>query len=74
MSMRELQKPNFALCIDSGEYEGTNLFTLKMYQCLPEPTSEADGFLRVIGEEGEPYFYDAKAFIKLKAAQSRTSI
>ncbi len=68
MSIRELQKKNLALCIDAGEYEGVSLFALKLYQYLPDPISEAAGFLRVIDEEGEPYFYDAKAFLKVKPA------
>ena len=68
MSIRELQKKNLALCIDAGEYEGVSLFTLKLYQYRPDPISEAEGFLRVIDEEGEPYYYDANAFLKVKPA------
>ncbi|MGH7455804.1 MAG: hypothetical protein ACRENG_30895 [bacterium] len=64
----KLQNKKFALCINAGEYEGVSLFTLKMYECLPDPASEAEGFLRVIDEEGEPYYYDSKAFVKLKSA------
>lgn len=70
LSIKDLQKKNIALCINAGEYEGVSLFTLKMYECLPDPVSEAEGFLRVIDEEGEPYYYDAKAFVKLKSAQN----
>jgi hypothetical protein len=70
MSIKDLQKKSFALCIDAGEYQGVSLFTLKMYECLPDPASEAEGFLRVIDEEGEPYYYDAQAFVKLKSAQN----
>ncbi|MCI0693429.1 hypothetical protein L0337_15665 [candidate division KSB1 bacterium] len=70
MSIKDLQKRSFALCIDAGEYQGISLFALKMYECLPDPASEAEGFLRVIDEEGEPYYYDAQAFVKLKSAQN----
>ncbi len=69
MSLQDLQKKNFALCIDAGEYQGVSLFTLKMYEYIPDSLSEAEGFLRVIDEEGEPYYYDAKAFVQLKSAQ-----
>ncbi len=68
MSIRDLQKKNLALCIDAGEYEGVSLFALKLYQYRPDPTSEAKGFLRVIDEEGEPYYYDANGFLKIKPA------
>jgi hypothetical protein len=68
MNLQKLKKKNFALCINAGEYQGVSLFALKMYEYLPDPASEAEGFLRVIDEEGEPYYYDAKAFVKTKFA------
>ena len=67
MSIQELQQKNLALCIDAGEYEGVSLFAMKIYEYLPDPTSEKDGFLRVIDEEGEPYYFDASAFLKISA-------
>ena len=70
MSIKDIHKKKLALCIDAGDYEGVSLFSLKMYEWLSDPASEAEGFLRVIDEEGEPYFYDAKAFVKLKSAQN----
>ena len=66
MNIRKLQKKNLALCIDAGEHEGVSLFSLKMYEYIPEPASAAEGFLRVIDEEGEPYYYDANGFVKVK--------
>lgn len=74
MSIQELQKKNLALCIDAGEYEGVSLFAMKMYEFIPDPDSEADGFLRVIDEEGEPYYYNAQSFLKVKAGQYGLSI
>ena len=68
MSIRKLQKKNWALCIDAGEYEGVSVFALKLYQYRPNPVSEAEGFLHVIDEEGELYYYDAAAFLKVKSA------
>lgn len=74
MSIQELRKKNLALCIDAGDYEGVSLFTLKLYEFIPDPASEAEGFLRVIDEEGEPYYYDAKCFLKASSAKSGLSI
>jgi hypothetical protein len=68
MNLQQFKKKNFAFCINAGEYQGVSLFALKMYEYLPDPISEAEGFLRVIDEEGEPYYYDAKAFVKVKTA------
>lgn len=66
MSIQELKKKNLALCIDAGEHKGVSLFELKLYEFIPEPDSEAKGLLRVIDEEGEPYYYDSNCFLKVK--------
>ncbi len=68
MSIKDIHKKSLALCIDAGEYQGVSLFAFKIYEYIPEPISEAEGFLRVIDEEDEPYYYDAKAFVKVKSA------
>lgn len=68
MSIKDIHKKNLALCINAGEYQGVSLFAFKIYEYVPEPISEAEGFLRVIDEEDEPYYYDAKAFVKVKSA------
>ena len=70
MSIKDIHKKSLALCIDAGEYKGVSLFAFKMYEYIPEPISEAEGFLCVIDEEDEPYYYDAKAFVKVKPAQN----
>jgi len=70
MNLQKLKKKNFALCLDAGEYQGVSLFALKMYEYIPDPVSEAQGFLRIIDEEEEPYYYDAKAFVKIKSASN----
>ncbi len=74
MTLKNLQKKKLALCIDAGEYEGVSLFSMKIYEYLPEPSSEKDGFLRVIDEEGDPYYYDAKAFLKITIRHNSLSI
>jgi len=70
MSPKEFQQKNLALCIDAGEYEGVSLFAMKIYEYLPDPHSEKEGFLRVIDEDGESYYYDAKAFLKINARRN----
>lgn len=74
MSIQKLRGKNLALCIDAGEYEGTSLFAMKIYECLRDAASEKDGFLRVIDEEGEPYYYDARAFLKITARRNGLEI
>jgi len=70
MSLQEFQHKKLALCIDAGEYEGVSLFAMKIYEYLPDSISEKDGFLRIIDEDGEPYYYDAKAFRKINARRN----
>jgi len=41
-----------------------------LYEYLPDPISEKEGFLRVIDEDGESYYYDAKAFLKINARRN----
>jgi hypothetical protein len=65
MSLQEFQRKKLALCIDAGEYEGVSLFAMKIYEYLPDSASEKEGFLRIIDEDGEPYYYDANAFLKI---------
>jgi len=67
-NLKDIQKKKWILCINAGEYQGVSLFTLKLYEFIPDAVSEAEGFLRVIDEDGEPYYYDAKAFVKIKSA------
>jgi hypothetical protein len=70
MKLQMLQKKNWALCLDAGEYEGVSLFAMKLYEYVPDSASEKQGFLRVIDEEGEPYYYDARAFRKINARRN----
>ena len=70
MSIMKLLQKKLALCIDGGEYEGVSLFAMKSYEYLSDPQSEKDGFLRVIDEDGEPYYYDADAFLKISTQQN----
>jgi hypothetical protein len=74
MNPKEFQQENLALCIDAGEYEGVSLFAMKIYEYLPDPISEKEGFLRIIDEDRESYYYDAKAFLKINARRNGLSI
>lgn len=70
MSLQKFQQKKLALCTDAGEYQGVSLFAMKIYEYLPDPVSEKEGFLRIIDEDGEPYYYDAKAFLKINARRN----
>ena len=74
MKLATLHKKKLALCIDAGEYEGVSLFGMKIYEYLPDAVSEKQGFLQVIDEEGEPYYYDASAFLKINTRPNGMSI
>jgi hypothetical protein len=74
MKLGNLHKKKLALCIDAGEYEGVSLFGMKIYEYLPDAVSEKQGFLHVIDEEGEPYYYDARAFLKISTRPNGMSI
>lgn len=74
MTFQSLQRKKLALCIDAGEYEGSSLFAMKLYEYIPDAASEKQGFLCVIDEEGEPYYYDARAFLKITASRNGLTI
>ncbi len=69
MSLQDLQKKPLALCIDPGEYDGVSLFAMKIYEYIPDEKSENEGFLNIVDEEGESYFYDANGFLKIVPEQ-----
>ena len=64
ISIQELRQKNLALCIDAGEYEGVSLFAMKIYEYLPDPASEKEGFLHVIDEDGEHYNFIYDSYLK----------
>lgn len=74
MSIQDLRRKKLALCVDAGEYEGTSLFAMKIYEYQRDAASEKEGFLCVIDEEGEPYYYDAQAFLKINAHRNGLAI
>ena len=62
METKELQI-NFAVCLATSEDE--DLEVGKVYRILPDAKAAAVGYLRVIDESDEDYFYPAKRFMVL---------
>ena len=61
----------FALCVEDGGME--DLEVRKVYQLLPDREARREGYVRVIDESGEDYFYPSDLFatVKLPAAVVR---
>ena len=54
----------YAVCVRNEGYE-ESLELRKIYQVLDDPSSEARGFIRVIGED-EYYLYPASWFLRIE--------
>jgi hypothetical protein len=58
----------FVLCIRN---EGCDdLEPRKIYQVLPDESSAADGYIRVIDESGEDYLYPQDYFVSIDLPQA----
>ena len=55
MTNPQQPSPRFAVCIDNTDYSAS-LEQHKIYQVIPDESSEADGDIRIIDESGEDYF------------------
>ena len=55
-------KEQFALCIDSGDYE-VSLIPGKAYRILPDPRPAEDDLIRIVDESGEDYLYHENHFV-----------
>ncbi len=60
--------PRFAVCINNTDYPAS-LELHKIYQVIPDETSEADGDIRIIDESGEDYLYPTNYFIVIDVPQ-----
>lgn len=60
--------PRFAVCINNTDYPAS-LERHKIYQVIPDATSEADGDIRIIDESGEDYLYPANYFVVIDVPQ-----
>lgn len=50
--------PQFLLCVKNDGYPAS-LEVRKVYRALPDSAASAQGFVRVVDESGEDYFYCA---------------
>ena len=57
----------YFLCVSNGE-SPASLEVRKIYEGLPDPTAERQGFLRVIDESGEDYLHPAEFFVPIELA------
>lgn len=66
-------KGSWVVCIENTGHPAA-LELRKIYQRLPDPRAEADGFLRVIDESGEDYLFPSRLFaaIEVPSALERT--
>ena len=60
-----MEEPKFVVCLDNEDFLAS-LEIGKLYQIVPDKEAEKLGGLRVIDEDGEDYFYDAKVFCPLQ--------
>lgn len=59
-----MKTPEFVVCLNNDGY-AASLEVGKLYPIIPDVEAEKLGGLRVIDEDGEDYFYDAKMFCPL---------
>ena len=58
----KVPSPRFVVCIDNSDYEAS-LEMHKIYPVIADPTTVADGELRVVDESGEDYLYGRDRFV-----------
>ena len=59
---------SFALYVEDGGME--DLEVRKIYQVLPDPEANREGYVRVIDESGEDYLYPEQYFVPIQLPQS----
>jgi hypothetical protein len=57
---------SYFLCIRPSDSE--DLKVNKIYEALPDPKADKEGYLRIIDESGEDYLYPAAHFAPAKPA------
>ena len=65
---RPKTETGFALCIRKEDCE--DLEPRKIDQVLPDESSAADGYIRVIDESGEDYLYPQDYFVSIELPQA----
>lgn len=61
-------EPRFVLCIRNEDCD--DLQPWKIYQVLPDESSAADGYIRVVDESGEDYLYPQGFFVPIELPQA----
>lgn len=65
---RQKTESRFVLCIRKDDCD--DLEPRKIYQVLPDESSAADGYIRVIDESGEDYLYPQDYFVPIDLPQA----
>jgi hypothetical protein len=65
---RQKPEPRFVLCIRNEDC--ADLEPRKIYQVLPDESSAAEGYVRVIDESGEDYLYPQDYFVPIELPQA----
>ena len=65
---RQEPETQFVLCIRNENCD--DLETRKVYRVLPDESSAADGYIRVIDESGDDYLYPQDYFVSIELPQS----
>jgi len=55
----------YAVCVKNDDY-AASLELRKLYQVVPDKSSNALGLIRIIDESGEDYLYPADYFLPIK--------
>ena len=67
MKPQEIES-RFVLCIRNEDCD--DLEPRKIYQVLPDESSAADGYIRVIDDSGEDYLYPQDYFVPIDLPQA----
>jgi hypothetical protein len=62
---KRLSTQQFLLCVKNDGYPAS-LEVREVYRSLPDATSSAKGFVRVVDESGDDYLYPAEHFIAVE--------
>jgi uncharacterized protein YdeI (YjbR/CyaY-like superfamily) len=65
MTKRKNPATQFAVCINNGSYEAS-LEIGKLYQIVPDDEATEHGYITIIDESGEGYWYAATRFFPMK--------
>jgi len=65
--MRKHRNPaiRFAVCVDNADYEASLEFG-KLYRVVPDAEADEHGYLTIIDESGEGYWYAAQRFFPVE--------